>query len=144
MERPDPRVHYDAVVFAGGGCRCFWQAGFWSAAAPALGLAPSVVGGVSAGAALACTVFAGVIDQVLENFTRRVAANPRNLYPEKILRGDAVFPHEEIYRSTILECLGAGGLERLHRGPATLPPRAFAAGVTGEESVWLLKRRPAT
>ncbi|NJN40338.1 MAG: patatin-like phospholipase family protein, partial [Gammaproteobacteria bacterium] len=28
------------VVFAGGGNRCLWQAGFWSEAAPRLGLIP--------------------------------------------------------------------------------------------------------
>ena len=42
---------FEAVVFAGGGCRCFWQAGFWEVAAPALGWQPRVAGAVSAGAA---------------------------------------------------------------------------------------------
>lgn len=36
---------YNAVVFAGGGNRCVWQAGFWQAAAPACGLAPRVLAG---------------------------------------------------------------------------------------------------
>ena len=29
---------FDAVAFAGGGNRCYWQGGFWEAAAPLLGL----------------------------------------------------------------------------------------------------------
>ena len=39
---------FDAVVFAGGGCRCFWQAGFWSVVAPALELRPRSITGASA------------------------------------------------------------------------------------------------
>jgi predicted acylesterase/phospholipase RssA len=41
---------FDAVVFAGGGNRCYWQGGFYEAAAPRLGLAPALVVGASAGA----------------------------------------------------------------------------------------------
>lgn len=41
---------FDAVVFAGGGTRCTWPMGFWSAAAPALELSPRQVAAVSAGA----------------------------------------------------------------------------------------------
>jgi len=41
---------FDAVVFAGGGNRCYWQGGFYEAAAPRLGLEPKLVVGASAGA----------------------------------------------------------------------------------------------
>ena len=41
---------FDAVVFAGGGNRCYWQGGFYEAAAERIGLSPSVVVGASAGA----------------------------------------------------------------------------------------------
>jgi predicted acylesterase/phospholipase RssA len=108
---------FEAVVFSGGGCRCFWQAGLWSTAAPALGLEPRVVGAVSAGAAFACAIFAGVVDRVVEDFTRRVGANPRNLYPANLLRGAPVFPHERIYRGTILSTLDSTALARLHAAP---------------------------
>ena len=108
---------YDTVVFAGGGCRCFWQAGFWSRAAPALRLSPRQVAGVSAGAAFACAIFAEVIDRVLEEFTARVAANPRNAYPANALGEDPIFPHEEIYRGTLRASLDGAALERLHAGP---------------------------
>ena len=108
---------YEAVVFAGGGCRCFWQAGFWTTAAPALGLEPRVVAGVSAGAAFACAVFSGVVDRVREEFGRRVAANRRNAYPANALAGGPIFPHEEIYRGTMLATLDQEDLARLHAGP---------------------------
>lgn len=41
---------FDAVVFAGGGNRCYWQGGFYEAVAERIGLSPSVVVGASAGA----------------------------------------------------------------------------------------------
>ena len=37
---------FGSVVFAGGGCRCVWQAGFWSVAAGPLGLDRVVIGSV--------------------------------------------------------------------------------------------------
>jgi len=112
-----PQPPYDAVVFAGGGCRCFWQAGFWKETAPALELAPRVVSAVSAGSAFACAIFANAVEGVLEEFTRRAAANRSNVYPGNALRGRPVFPHEEIYRGTILAVLDDEAVGRLHRGP---------------------------
>ena len=44
---------YSSVVFAGGGCRCVWQVGFWETAAPELRLKPKTIGAVSAGSAMA-------------------------------------------------------------------------------------------
>lgn len=110
-------VPFDAAVFAGGGCRCFWQAGFWSEAAPALGLAPRVVGATSAGSAFACSVLAGVVPRVLAEFRRRVAANESNAYPANVLRGKPVFPHEAMYRATILASLDDAAFQRLQQGP---------------------------
>ena len=39
---------FQQVVFAGGGHRCWWQAGFWDVVAPRIALRPRVVAGVSA------------------------------------------------------------------------------------------------
>ena len=41
---------FDAIAFAGGGNRCYWQGGFWEAAAGKLTLKPKLTVGVSAGA----------------------------------------------------------------------------------------------
>ncbi|HEM45944.1 MAG TPA: patatin-like phospholipase family protein, partial [Alphaproteobacteria bacterium] len=108
---------FDAVVFAGGGCRCFWQAGFWSVAAPAIGIAPSVVAGVSAGAAFATASLLGVAERVLEDFKRRTAVNPRNVYPRNVLRGSPAFPHEDMYRGAILASLDDVDFARVRTGP---------------------------
>ena len=57
---------FDAVAFAGGGNRCYWQGGFWEAAAPLLGLKPETVVGVSAGAWSACYSLLGLGRRVNE------------------------------------------------------------------------------
>lgn len=108
---------FDAVVFAGGGCRCAWQVGFWQSAAPAIGLQPRTVAAVSAGAAMATAIFAGAVDEMLREFTARTAANRRNAYPLNWLRRAPVFPHAAIYRDTMLACLDDERLRRLHAGP---------------------------
>lgn len=108
---------FDAAVFAGGGCRCFWQLGFWSAAERRLGLAPERVGAVSAGAAMACAALTGVYEEIVEYFAARTAANASNFQPRNWLRGEPVFPHERIYRDTILAMTDDHRLERLRAGP---------------------------
>lgn len=108
---------FDAAVFAGGGCRCFWQAGFWSVAGPALGLRPGVVAGVSAGAAFACAVITDTIPAVLEDFKRRARDNQRNAYPRNWLHGQPVFPHEAIYRGALVASLDDEAMRRLQGGP---------------------------
>jgi predicted acylesterase/phospholipase RssA len=110
-------MRFDAIVFSGGGCRCFWQAGFWSVVVPALDLRPRTVLGASAGSAFACAAVAGRIDEVVAAFTRRTAQNPRNAYPANVLRRRPVFPHEAIYRGTIMDTMDTSTLARLHRGP---------------------------
>lgn len=108
---------YESVAFAGGGCRCVWQAGFWDTAAPSIALEPHTVAAVSAGAAMACTIFAGVSEGSLRYFKSRAAHNKRNAYPRNLFFGKPVFPHESIYRDTILENIDGAALQRLHAGP---------------------------
>src|SRR5690606_32171658 len=96
---------------------CWWQAGFWDAFAPATGLAPSVVGAVSAGAATACMLLANDSRRGLAYYREVLAGSPRNAYWGKLLRrGGAVFPHEELYRRALHELLGGARFERLRRG----------------------------
>ena len=113
---------FAAAVFAGGGNRCFWQAGFWTEAAPRLGLAPSRVAATSAGAAIACVVLAGRAGEGLAYFKSAVAANPRNAYPGNVFHGRPVFPHAAMYRRALLALIDAEALARLHAGPELLIP----------------------
>ncbi|WP_296532027.1 patatin-like phospholipase family protein [Rhodoferax sp.] len=109
--------HFENVVFAGGGNRCFWQAGFWSVAAPELNLAPSAVVAVSAGSAMACALFAGIFEACFALYKQAVADNARNLYLRNLLRSQPVFPHGDIYREALLASIDAQALSRLHQGP---------------------------
>jgi len=109
--------NFDAVVFAGGGCRCFWQVGFWQIAAPALEIRPQNVVAVSAGAAMACMALADLVGEGIATFKARVGANPRNVYLRNVLNGDPVFPHARLYRAAMREHLTDAVLERLRNGP---------------------------
>jgi predicted acylesterase/phospholipase RssA len=115
---------FAAAVFAGGGNRCFWQAGFWSEAAAVLGLRRSVrrVAATSAGAAIACVVLADRTREGLAHFKSAVAANPRNAYPGNVLHRQPVFPHAAMYRRALLAVIDAPALARLHAGPDLLIP----------------------
>jgi predicted acylesterase/phospholipase RssA len=135
---------FDAAVFAGGGCRCFWQLGFWSSAVSRLGLAPERVGAVSAGAAMACAALTGVFEEIVEDFAARTAANAGNFLPANWLRGQPAFPHERIYRDTILAMTDESRLARLRTGPDLRvllgrPPRC--AGRLGTIALGLLGSR---
>jgi hypothetical protein len=105
------------LVFAGGGNRCLWQAGFYLEAAPALGLQPRAVAAASAGAAIACALFAGRAQGALERFKQATGANRRNAYPHRLLRGEPVFPHYAMYRRALLDILDPEAMARLHAGP---------------------------
>lgn len=110
-------AHFENLVFAGGGNRCFWQAGFWSVAAAALNLEPRGVVAVSAGSAIACALFSGTFDQGFRGFKQAIAGNKRNLYLHNLLRKKPVFPHGPMYRCAILDSIDDHALARLHQGP---------------------------
>ncbi len=114
---PAPPADYENVVFAGGGNRCFWQAGFWSVAAPALDLAPKRVTAVSAGSAIACTLFSGNFDAGFAYFKEALATNDSNFCLGNLLRDEPLFPHGDMYRATILASIDEPALLRLQRGP---------------------------
>lgn len=108
---------FDSLVLAGGGCRCFWQIGFLQVVKDPLDLRPAQVAAVSAGAAMACMYFADAVDEGVAYFTDRVTENERNVYPENVLGDASVFPHEEIYRATILHACNEVAFARLQQGP---------------------------
>ena len=111
-------MHFEQVIFCGGGNRCFWQAGFWSALAPALHRPPSGVVAVSAGAAMACALFAGTFPGGFEAHKRAVSGNPHNLHVRNLLKkAKPLFPHGAMYRAAILASIDAAALSRLHAGP---------------------------
>jgi len=108
---------FDAIVFAGGGCRCLWQAGFLTVASPALSLAPAQVAAASAGAAIACMFYAGRTEFSLRTFKEATAKNKKNFYFSNIYRGAPVFPHYGMYRALMLETMDGPAMKRLKQGP---------------------------
>lgn len=105
---------FQAIAFAGGGNRCYWQGGFWAAAAPRLGLAPALVVGVSAGAWAACCSLLGcgrrVNDLVVEGCSRGI---PNVVWS----RGRPSFPVAGMYEEMLRLVLDEAALARLKAGP---------------------------
>ncbi|HYR01650.1 MAG TPA: patatin-like phospholipase family protein [Casimicrobiaceae bacterium] len=113
---------YDGVVFAGGGNRCVWQAGFYRTVAEALPLAPARAAAASAGAAVAAVLFAGCFDAALAHFKRATSANRRNVHWANLFNGAPVFPHAEMYRRVLLEVVDDRALAKLRAGPELRVP----------------------
>ena len=115
---------FEQVVFSGGGNRCWWQAGFWDVAKPALALAPRTIGSVSAGAATACMLYANDSATTMAYYREALKDNRRNAYWGNLFRrandpaspqGARVFPHAAIYRRALTEILGGDRFVRLQR-----------------------------
>jgi predicted acylesterase/phospholipase RssA len=105
---------FEQVVFAGGGNRCWWQAGFWDVVADEINLKPRLIAGVSAGAATACMLYANTTQQVLSYYRAALKGNRRNAHFSKLFsRSERVFPHARIYRQALKDVLGGEHFKRL-------------------------------
>jgi predicted acylesterase/phospholipase RssA len=111
---------FDAVAFAGGGNRCYWQGGFWEAAAPHLGLKPSMVVGVSAGAWSACYSLLGLGQQVNEMVAEGCSIGRRNFEWQAWRSEGSPWPVSLMYRTLIENFVDEHALERLKKGPEIL------------------------
>ncbi len=111
---------FDAVAFAGGGNRCYWQGGFWEAAGPLLGLKPQVVVGVSAGAWSACYSLLGLGRKVNEMVAEGCSLGRRNFEWRAWRSEGSPWPVSLMYRSLIESIIDENALERLKQGPAIL------------------------
>ena len=125
---------YDSVVFAGGGNRCVWQAGFYRTVAEALGFAPARVAAASAGAAVAAVLFAGCFDAALAHFKRATAINPGNVHWANLFNGARLFPHAAMYRRALLAVIDDRALAKLHAGPELRVPITRAPRWLGTRS----------
>ena len=127
------RRDIDAVVFCGGGARCFWQAGFWNAVQSALPR-PAVVGAVSGGAAVAAVLFAGGWSRFFPRFLELAASSHGNVQLRNLLSRRPVFPHPRISRESFLHSVSLRGFRRLcdeldFRIVISHPPRLLGAGL---------------
>lgn len=110
-------MFFNNVVFAGGGNRCFWQAGFWQAIQHTLEKPPEHIASVSAGSAISCGLFSGCFDAVYETTLRVMANTPKNRDWKNLFTSEPVHPHESLYRYIIKKSIDAEGLNTLHKGP---------------------------
>lgn len=108
---------FDNIVFAGGGNRCFWQAGFWKTLNSELNLNPNHVASVSAGSAISCAIFSGCMEQTLENTKEVMGRNKKNRYLKNLFNDQDVYPHSALYRQIVKQSLSEQSLKTLHQGP---------------------------
>ena len=119
---------YTNLVFAGGGNRCFWQAGFWEVFSANVEMNPLKVSSVSAGSAISCAIFADRIIETLEATIEIQSQNKKNRYWSRALKGKNIHPHAELYRKIVYKGIDNESLQKLQSGPtnrvllAELPP----------------------
>jgi predicted acylesterase/phospholipase RssA len=93
---------FEQVVFAGGGHRCWWQAGFWERVTVDMPLQPKLIAGVSAGAATACLLYTRQTEAALSYYEQLLVDQPRNIYWNRLFKkGARVLPHDDIYRTAL-------------------------------------------
>src|SRR3954447_21475825 len=105
---------FDAVVFAGGGNRCYWQGGFYEAAAPRLGLAPKVVVGASAGAFAAVYSLLGCGAEVRSRVYSGAGPHLKNFDVAAWRRGEPLCPVGQMYGELLARTIDAAALKRLN------------------------------
>jgi predicted acylesterase/phospholipase RssA len=143
-------VTFDAVAFAGGGNRCYWQGGFWDAFTARHPQAPKLVVAVSAGAFQACFSLIGQGNRVRQIVLDACAGFEREIVWSEMLKGRSPFIVGGLYRELIAEVFGPLELAALKAAPEILiqlthPPRFMPAylaaylaiGAYQVEKVWL-------
>jgi predicted acylesterase/phospholipase RssA len=127
---------FDAVVFAGGGNRCYWQGGFYEAAAPRLQLAPKRVVGASAGAFAAVYSLLETGADVRARVYSGAGRHLKNFDLAAWRRGEPLCPVGPMYTALLAHTIDAAALAKLNeltdltiavtRLPRGLPPLAGA------------------
>jgi hypothetical protein len=127
---------FDAVVFAGGGNRCYWQGGFYEAAAPRLRLAPKLVVGASAGAFAATYSLLGIGPDARRLVYEGCGPHLKNFDVAAWRRGEPLCPVGPLYNELLAQTIDDDALARLNaitdlriavtRMPRGVPPLAGA------------------
>ena len=106
---------FDAVAFAGGGNRCYWQGGFYEAVADRLGFPPKLTAGVSAGAFACIYSVLGIGPRVRELVLAACGPHRKNFDFSAWRAGDPLCPVGPMYRALLDEILDQAALQELQR-----------------------------
>ena len=104
---------FDAIVFAGGGNRCYWQGGFFETAADRLNLAPRLVVGASAGAFAACYSLLGIGPRVRELVIGSCGRHLKNFDIAARRSGRPLCPVGLMYRDLLDQVIDQQALDHL-------------------------------
>ena len=107
---------YHHVTFAGGGNRCWWQAGLLEALAQHACWQPQRLIGVSAGAGIATAFATGRLRESLAAAVERFSQTPRNIEWRDLLKGRRPFMLPRIYPDWIASFLDPSDFARLKQG----------------------------
>jgi predicted acylesterase/phospholipase RssA len=107
---------YRHIVFAGGGNRCWWQAGLIEALAQHRCWQATHLVGASAGAGIATAFATGRLQNALRAAIERFARTPRNLEWRELLKGQRPFMLPRIYPDWIESFLQLEDLDKLKSG----------------------------
>ncbi|MBX3518478.1 MAG: patatin-like phospholipase family protein [Xanthobacteraceae bacterium] len=128
---------YDAICFAGGGNRCYWQGGFFEAASEKLDLKAPLMTAVSAGSFALCYSLLGIGSRVRELVISGCGPHLKNFDLKGWRAGKPLYPVGAMYRDLLREVFDEEALRRLQsfgdilvavaRLPRGLPPVVGAA-----------------
>lgn len=105
---------FDAIAFAGGGNRCYWQGGFYETIADRLNLKPRLVVGASAGAFAAVYSLLQIGPTVRELVIGGCGPHLKNFDLAAWRRGEPLCPVGPMYRRLLDQVLDATALTRLN------------------------------
>jgi len=128
---------FDAIAFAGGGNRCYWQGGFYEAVADRLALPPKLAIGVSAGAFACIYSVLGIGPRVRKLVLAACGPHRKNFDFRGWRAGGPLCPVGPMYRDLLAQLIDDAALARLQQStdlhiavarlPFGLPPLLGAA-----------------
>lgn len=108
------------LVLAGGGNRCWWQAGVLSTLMKEGATLPQELIGTSAGAAIATAAISGGMSAAMDACHRLYSLNSAVFRWRGLLSGRLEFAHQKIYPAWLAAFVDASGLQRLRSNPSRL------------------------
>jgi predicted acylesterase/phospholipase RssA len=111
---------FDTLAFAGGGNRCWWQAGFLKRLIEQRWNLPSNFVGTSAGAAVAASFLTDDPDAALRNCNRLYVNNERMFDWRGLAKARLSFAQQHIYPAWVHSFVNAGNFDTLKKAESSL------------------------